>query len=44
LYNKDNRQLDRTKKFVEKLKNIFKDIKLETVDERFTSFEADNIL
>jgi RNase H-fold protein (predicted Holliday junction resolvase) len=44
LYNKDNRQLDRTKKFVEKLKNIFKDIKIETVDERFTSFEEDNIL
>jgi len=44
LYNKDNRQLDRTKKFVEKLKNIFDNIKIETVDERFTSFEADNIL
>ncbi len=44
LYNKDNRQLDRTKKFVEKLKEIFSSIQIKTVDERFTSFEAENIL
>ena len=38
------RQLDKTKLFIEKLKEIFPEIKIEAIDERFTSFEADNIL
>jgi len=37
-------QLDKTKIFIEKLKNIFPNIKVEGMDERYTSFEADNIL
>lgn len=44
LYWKDLRQLNKTQQFIEKLKNIFPDILIEWVDERFTSFEADNIL
>jgi len=44
LYNFDTKQLDKTKKFIEKLKNIFPDKKIDSIDERFTSFEADNIL
>lgn len=44
LYNFDTKQLDKTKKFIEKLKNIFPEQKIDSVDERFTSFEADNIL
>ena len=44
LYWKDKRQLLKTKKFIEKLKTIFPELKIEEIDERFTSFEADNIL
>jgi len=44
LYNIDTKQVDKTKKFIEKLKNIFPNIKIDSVDERFTSFEANNIL
>jgi len=44
LYNQDLKQLDKTKKFIEKLKLIFPEIKIDSIDERFTSFEADNIL
>ncbi len=44
LYGKKLRQLDKTKVFIEKLKNIFPDKKIVGIDERFTSFEADNIL
>lgn len=44
LYNKNLRQLDKTKSFIEKLKNIFPDLIISWVDERFTSFEADNVL
>lgn len=44
LYGKDTIQLDRTKKFIEKLKVIFPELKIEGIDERFTSFEAENIL
>lgn len=43
LYNKDTKQLDKTNKFIEKLKNIFVDKKIVWVDERFTTFEAINI-
>lgn len=44
LYGKDLKQLEKTKKFIEKLKNIFPDLKVEEIDERFTTFEAENIL
>ncbi len=44
LYNIDTKQLDKTKKFIEKLKTIFPELKIDSIDERFTSFEADNIL
>jgi len=44
LYWKNLRQLDKTNIFIWKLKEIFPSIKVEWVDERFTSFEADNIL
>lgn len=44
LYWKDLRQLDKTKKFVLKLKQIFKNIEIIEVDERFTTFESINIL
>lgn len=44
LYWKKLKQLEKTKKFIEKLKIIFSELKIEWIDERFTSFEADNIL
>lgn len=44
LYWQDFRQLEKTKKFIEKLKNIFPEIKITSFDERFSSFEADNTL
>lgn len=44
LYGKELRQLDKTKDFIEKLKNIFPNVIIESVDERFTSFEADYTL
>lgn len=44
LYWKNLRQLDKTNIFIWKLKEIFPNLKIEWVDERFTSFEADNIL
>ena len=44
LYWKNLKQLDKTKVFIEKLKQIFSDLKIEWVDERFTSFEADLVL
>jgi putative Holliday junction resolvase len=44
LYGKNLRQLDKTKVFIEKLKEIFPTINIESIDERFTSFEADYVL
>lgn len=44
LYEKDKKQLEKTQKFIEKLENIFPEINIEWVDERFSSFEAENIL
>jgi len=44
LYNKDKTQLNKTKKFIDKLKNIFPEVFIDSIDESFTSFEADNIL
>lgn len=44
LYGKKLKQLDKTKKFIEKLKDILPNLKIESIDERFTSFEADMVL
>ncbi|MDP5039136.1 MAG: Holliday junction resolvase RuvX [Candidatus Gracilibacteria bacterium] len=44
LYNKDLRQLEKTKKFIDRLKDIFPEINMDTIDERFTTFESYNIL
>ena len=44
LYWKDLRQLEKTKKFSNKLQKIFPNLKIDSIDERFTSFEADNII
>ncbi|MCD5385136.1 Holliday junction resolvase RuvX [Candidatus Gracilibacteria bacterium] len=44
LYGKNLRQLDKTKIFIGKLREIFPKIEIVGVDERFTSFEADNVL
>lgn len=43
LYGKDTKQLDKTEKYIEKLKTIFSEIEVVGFDERFTSIEADNI-
>ena len=44
LYGKKLKQLDKTKAFIEKLKDIFPNLLIKWEDERFTSIEADNIL
>ena len=44
LYWKNLRQLDKTKIFINKLKDIFPNLNIEWIDERFTSFEADYVL
>ena len=44
LYNNDLRQLNKTKIFITKLKEIFKNLEIEEIDERFTTFESLNIL
>lgn len=44
LYDKDKKQLEKTQKFIEKLENIFPEINIEWIDERFSSFEAESIL
>lgn len=44
LYWENKKQLERTKKFVWKLKEIFKNIEIVEIDERFTTFESINIL
>lgn len=43
LYWNNTRQIDKTIKFIEKLKIIFASKKIIWVDERFTTFEAKNI-
>ena len=40
LYGKDLKQLEKTKMFIRELKNKYKNVKIEGIDERFTSFEA----
>lgn len=44
LYEKNLKQLDKTKLFIQKLKSIFPNLKIDWIDERFTSFEADLVL
>ena len=44
LYWKNLKQLEKTKKFISKLEEIFPGKKIVWFDERFTSFEADTIL
>lgn len=44
LYAKNIRQLNKTQLFISKLKEIFPEILIEWIDERFTSFEADRIM
>lgn len=44
LYGKKEQQLNKTKKFIEKLQEIFPDKQVVWVDERFTSFSADMTL
>ncbi len=44
LYWNDLKQADKTSRFIEKIKIIFPNINIDSVDERFTSFEADNIM
>ncbi len=43
LYGQDTRQLDKTKVFIEKLQNIFWDKKVIWHDERFSSFQANEV-
>ena len=38
------KQLDKTKKFIKNVEELFPKIKVVWVDERFTSFEADSVL
>lgn len=44
LYWIDLKQLNKTKLFIEKLSLIFPEQKIDWIDERFTSFEADLVL
>ncbi|ATU05806.1 hypothetical protein BKN14_05250 [Candidatus Gracilibacteria bacterium HOT-871] len=44
LYGLDKKQLEKTQKFIGKLKNIFPDVEIDSIDERFTTFEAENTL
>lgn len=44
LYWINKKQLQKTESFIEKLKNIFPKIKIDSIDERFTTFEAMEIL
>jgi putative Holliday junction resolvase len=43
LYWKNHKQLEKTKQYMEYLKEQFPDINIEWCDERFTSFAADEI-
>jgi len=44
LYFKKLKQLEKTKVFISKLNEIFPNLKIDSIDERFTSFEADLVL
>jgi RNase H-fold protein (predicted Holliday junction resolvase) len=43
LFGKNKKQLEKTQRFMEKLQEDFPDINVEWCDERFTSFEAEQI-
>lgn len=43
LYGIKTKQLEKTKNFIEKLKNLFPDIEVIGVDERFSTFEAEEV-
>jgi putative holliday junction resolvase len=43
LYGKRLKQLDKTNNFIKKLKDIFPHVHIDWIDERFTTFEAENI-
>jgi len=43
LYGKDLKQLNKTKYFIRELEEKYKNLKIIWVDERFTTFEAENI-
>jgi RNase H-fold protein (predicted Holliday junction resolvase) len=44
LYGKNLEQLNKTQKFILKLRTIFTNIKIDEIDERFTTIESINIL
>jgi len=44
LYWKDLKQLEKTQQFIRELKNKYKNVTIEWVDERFTTFEAERVL
>jgi len=44
LYWKDLKQLEKTKSFIKQLEKKYKDLKVIWIDERFTTFEAENVL
>ncbi|MDQ7009324.1 MAG: Holliday junction resolvase RuvX [Candidatus Gracilibacteria bacterium] len=44
LFGKNLKQLDKTKKFIKNVEELFPDKKVIGIDERFTSFEADSVL
>lgn len=44
LYGVKTKQLEKTQKFIKKLKDIFSDLEIIEIDERFTTFESLHIL
>ena len=44
LYGIDTKQLEKTQMFIRELKKKYKNVKIEWVDERYTTFEAENVL
>ena len=44
LYDKDHKQLNKTLKVIERLKEVFPDLIIDSIDERFTTFQSYDIL
>jgi len=44
LYWKNLKQLEKTKRFIRELKNKYKSVKIDSIDERYTTFEAEKVL
>lgn len=44
LYWKKLKQLEKTKRFIRELKNKYKSVKIDSIDERYTTFEAEKVL